>query len=540
MNILQMEDMVKGAPDDQLLQEAQQPSGQIPHFLIISEVQRRTDMRKRHQNQQQETPQGTVSDQILREGLGSMVESMPMQGPQQAPQMSSGGAVPFMAPTVSMIPATFHNQHFMIPTAGYGTDQEAFEAWLSQQNPPTVAGDSWGMAENLPSFRPDGSYIAKAPDTVGQARESATAPPPASGWDKFHETSRNIIRDIVNPIDAYNRVRGREPYDGGYLDPLFKWGKEAFDQPLNVPRNLKNTAGIFGGITDYAADVLGYSTDQLVAGTKKSIGLGAPPSGIAAVAAVADDVAAEEGAPAGIVTAVEGAKDVSGIEEVAVQGKRKPQIQALDDAQIQGKDPMQMLLAQAGKGAPPVPDMTDLISQLNKQGKGLALMQLGAGIAENNLSGGIRGAAETMQQNRSAAMQLDAQNRQMAYEAEQKQMDRDIEVYGRAAALEVQKTRADVDALINTARDDREVLRFVESQLSNVLDQAFIVPREGEDMLQARARAASELLGRWLPAEIIARYDLSGMIQGVAASGQQQQTPATTTTTTTVVDFNDL
>ena len=60
MNILQLDDTIKGLPDEALMQEAQQPSGQVPQFLVISEVQRRSDMRKRHQQQSQEQPQGTL------------------------------------------------------------------------------------------------------------------------------------------------------------------------------------------------------------------------------------------------------------------------------------------------------------------------------------------------------------------------------------------------------------------------------------------------------------------------------------------------
>ena len=39
MNILEVEDLVKGLPDEALMQEAQQPSGQygyVPQFLLIS------------------------------------------------------------------------------------------------------------------------------------------------------------------------------------------------------------------------------------------------------------------------------------------------------------------------------------------------------------------------------------------------------------------------------------------------------------------------------------------------------------------------
>jgi hypothetical protein len=61
MNILEIEDIIKGLPDQSLIQEAQAPSGQMPQFLVVSEIQRRADMRKRFQNQQQEMPQGTIA-----------------------------------------------------------------------------------------------------------------------------------------------------------------------------------------------------------------------------------------------------------------------------------------------------------------------------------------------------------------------------------------------------------------------------------------------------------------------------------------------
>ena len=96
MNILQLEDTIKGLPDEALRQEAQQPSGQVPQFLVISEVQRRSDMRKRHQQQSQEQPQGTVADQVLQEGIAGMAPPSP--GMQQAmggppTQMMYGGGV---------------------------------------------------------------------------------------------------------------------------------------------------------------------------------------------------------------------------------------------------------------------------------------------------------------------------------------------------------------------------------------------------------------------------------------------------------------
>ncbi len=113
MNILDAEDMIKGLPDQTLMQQAQMPTGELPQFLVISEIQRRSDMRKRHEAQMQEQSQGTVKDQILREGIAAMMpqqpmgmppqmmpQGMPPQGmpPQGGPQMPPQGMPPGMPP----------------------------------------------------------------------------------------------------------------------------------------------------------------------------------------------------------------------------------------------------------------------------------------------------------------------------------------------------------------------------------------------------------------------------------------------------------
>jgi hypothetical protein len=112
MNIIEAEDLVKGLPDQALFQEAQYPSGRIPQFLAVSEVQRRQDMRQRFQATQQ-GQQATVKDQILQGGIGStgmapemssappMAPQMPPQGAPMPPQMpppmgmAMGGIVPY-------------------------------------------------------------------------------------------------------------------------------------------------------------------------------------------------------------------------------------------------------------------------------------------------------------------------------------------------------------------------------------------------------------------------------------------------------------
>ena len=56
-NILEVEDKIKGLPDQALMREAQFPSGSVPPFLVVSELQRRNQMRKSYEaTQQPSTP----------------------------------------------------------------------------------------------------------------------------------------------------------------------------------------------------------------------------------------------------------------------------------------------------------------------------------------------------------------------------------------------------------------------------------------------------------------------------------------------------
>jgi len=94
MNILQQEDIIKGLPDDALMQEAQAPSGQVPQFLVVSEIQRRSDMRKRYQEQQQ--PQGTVAEQIVGQAQQGIAAMQPQAGPMPPQAMPPQGMPPQM------------------------------------------------------------------------------------------------------------------------------------------------------------------------------------------------------------------------------------------------------------------------------------------------------------------------------------------------------------------------------------------------------------------------------------------------------------
>jgi len=110
MNLLKIQDQLKGMADDYLMQHAQQPTGQIPQFMVAAELQRRKDMRE----QAQQAPNTTVVEDLEQQGLAALQpppgEEAPMEGaPEQmdaglaalptdmpeAPSMAGGGIVAF-------------------------------------------------------------------------------------------------------------------------------------------------------------------------------------------------------------------------------------------------------------------------------------------------------------------------------------------------------------------------------------------------------------------------------------------------------------
>lgn len=99
MNLLKLQDELKGMADDYLLQHIQQPTGEIPQFMVAAEMQRRKDMREQ---QAQQAPETTVVDDLEQQGLAALQPPPPAEAPAPAPeQMEQGVAgIPTNMPEV--------------------------------------------------------------------------------------------------------------------------------------------------------------------------------------------------------------------------------------------------------------------------------------------------------------------------------------------------------------------------------------------------------------------------------------------------------
>lgn len=98
MNILKLQNQLRSVPDDALVGYVQNPTGQVPTYLALSELQRRKEMRSAYQADKAE--EKTVADDLVEEnnpGIMGLPEAQDMQMAMQPPpempveQMAQGG-----------------------------------------------------------------------------------------------------------------------------------------------------------------------------------------------------------------------------------------------------------------------------------------------------------------------------------------------------------------------------------------------------------------------------------------------------------------
>jgi len=116
MNILDLQNQLKNLSQEQLIQQMQAPTGEVPQFLLLSEITRRQKMRTAFEGQQGEDGTTVAEDAIASAGVpagfagqmaGAMAPQTDMQGntgampqapmmpeePAQVPGMAGGGIV---------------------------------------------------------------------------------------------------------------------------------------------------------------------------------------------------------------------------------------------------------------------------------------------------------------------------------------------------------------------------------------------------------------------------------------------------------------
>jgi hypothetical protein len=88
MNILKLQNELKGVPDNALIGYVQNPTGNVPSYLALSELQRRKDMREKYQAQQ--APQSSVADDLGQQAQPPAPQAMPEPQAQGVAALPTG------------------------------------------------------------------------------------------------------------------------------------------------------------------------------------------------------------------------------------------------------------------------------------------------------------------------------------------------------------------------------------------------------------------------------------------------------------------
>lgn len=156
-------------PEQQLIQMSQDPQGQYPQFLVLSEIQRRNNMRRMYQNEvnKMNQPSTTVAEEAVMEFAGQ--GAVPMMDASSSLSSTSEGGLRSMAP-ISM-------QNDVIPMqSGRSTALvESFANPMQQEISNEELEKTQSILSRMPR-NPDGSIdkseIAKA---IGSGLLTATA-----------------------------------------------------------------------------------------------------------------------------------------------------------------------------------------------------------------------------------------------------------------------------------------------------------------------------------------------------------------------------
>jgi hypothetical protein len=105
MNIIKLQDMLRGVPDNALIGYVQNPQGEVPSYLALSELQRRKDTRAKFQAEQ--APESSVAEDLEQEVEPEQTQglaTLPVdEGMYQDQNFAGGGIVAFAGPQGSYV-----------------------------------------------------------------------------------------------------------------------------------------------------------------------------------------------------------------------------------------------------------------------------------------------------------------------------------------------------------------------------------------------------------------------------------------------------
>lgn len=395
MNLIQQQDDLRSMPMQRLMQEAQNPSGLYPQYLVVATIKEKTDMQKRAQAQQQsqQQPQETVSEQVIQEGIMSV--------PPQEP-----------------IPAPTGRGILDNPNIPMNMTREEYEAMKAQALLPPGNGYASGgvvrMQKGGGVFETDFRERTRTPQEQAYLETFTPTGVLKSAFDYYGIP--NIWQKGVNVLSDKMSELANPDNLNITADQQLQAIKESFS-PMEV---LKSASDYYGGEqpTEKAQD---FSQD--------------PPSSSTLVTAEPQG---------GSGAAVQATDDARNIVAEGITGAFE-NVTSTSPVTGAGNDYLSKLMEYVGKKRETL-DLSDLRKQERESSFANALVQLGAGIAEGDLAKGIRAAGAAQSRGIEKARELDQAERLMGYQEEKRAMESDIKVLSTLSQLESQLKRASMAA----------------------------------------------------------------------------------------------
>jgi hypothetical protein len=448
MNLLEIEDAVKGMSDQQLLQEAMNPSGNIPQFLIVSEKQNRDKVRKEYaQNKPQE---GTVAQRIMAGDsgiMGAMPQQMamapqmpqrmpqmpppqtPPQGIQQAmpPQRMAGGGI------VRMAEGGRTKQILDLVAVGLTPVELVERGFGEEEIASAVAQYSQMMAPTESTFSGSSSIVGAPPrsDPTIQRRPSGFFDDPGDPLTVGPFIRENIMAPVGEAVDYVSEIPGRvaqsarmaearSPISDNLLlaSDFGGDGKSSGSSSGFLPyANVARQGTDFGGMFSDVLDAIRGPYDRFMARSDR-VAERAEDKPVVSPGGIADTQQGSGSVPAeklGLLQIDPSTNQLAG-DEVLVPNDKSGAYKAIDEkggydaARVDYGDATLPSLPSTGSGADlAASNLESLMSIIEERSarnsatsKGLALANIGAGMIEGKTGQGIRDATKILSEDAKA------------------------------------------------------------------------------------------------------------------------------------------
>lgn len=196
MNLLKLQDQLKGLPDEALIRYVQNPNAQVPTYLALSELERRKTMRAQYQAEATEAPETTVASDLTQSSAPQGGVAQLNTGDMFKEQnYASGGIVAFAGGGYS------DADRFRL------ADEDPFTKWMRVLNAPVAEFNPEGLknwSKNVVDFYNPFTAGDYEPYEVGKRRAAEANKPVERDPAEIINEQTNPKRNIT-PID-YNKI----------------------------------------------------------------------------------------------------------------------------------------------------------------------------------------------------------------------------------------------------------------------------------------------------------------------------------------------